>query len=91
MSFEGYYQFLCKDGHYWVENAHDTNFGDAQYILCPKCSEMMVWANLVDVTNGSWDENRNRIDGYVELEPYIEETCESCGAIIERRYKIPDE
>ena len=25
MSFEGYYQFLCKKGHYWTENVYSID------------------------------------------------------------------
>jgi len=90
MSFEGYYQNLCSNGHYWTEDVYGEN-----YETCPRCGKETVWSNLVDVTNGSyeegceWDEE-HRIDGFVTLEILSEEVCPCCGHVKELRYKIPE-
>ncbi len=84
MSFEGYYQKICGQGHSW----HCDAYGEVG--ICPYCGEATVWSNLVNYTNGSWDDEGNRIDGFVELEVMEERKCESCGSILERKVKIPD-
>jgi len=73
MSYEGYEQFLCKNGHHWTE---DCNFADLGG-KCPYCKEEIVWTNSVNLTNGSYEENE-RIDGYIEIEEYIKDPSEFC-------------
>lgn len=89
MSFEGYYQKLCENGHhtnndvYWDSEIDNT---------CPICDAPIVWTNLVDETNGTFCDNvgtedppcegceycdNGRIDGYVTLEQVGEELRES--------------
>jgi len=102
MSFEGYYQHLCKNGHYNTEDCN-TWFPDDDYSMC-HCGEPIVWFNLVDVTNGSyemveevdhvyggsiWRETKKRIDGYIELEKIEERCCDKCGSLLEARFKVP--
>lgn len=79
MSFEGYYQILCKNGHY--ETISVYNHQDMYEWRCSSCDSPAVWYNLVDQTNGSWDEENNRIDGYVYLKAIKEFNCvcEKCG------------
>ncbi|RLG37460.1 MAG: hypothetical protein DRO01_07150 [Thermoproteota archaeon] len=89
MSFEGYYQILCERGHYWTEDVYLVD-DPVSELRCPKCGGRVVWYNLVDVTNGSYDEDGNRIDGYVELEIEEERVCPLCNSVLERRYKIPE-
>jgi hypothetical protein len=78
MSFEGYYQVLCRKGHYHTEDCYDHPLfaENDRYIdptkpvwTCPDCGAAARWSNLVDVTNGSYDEEGNRIDGAVVLIP----------------------
>ena len=40
--------------------------------------------------NGSFDDDGERIDGYIEMQVLSEKICESCGSILGRRYNIPD-
>lgn len=89
MSYEGYTQFLCKKGHYWSVDC----MGD-EPDECPKCFGKVVWSNMVNVTNGSYDTNpetgkEERIDGYVELEPKKTKTCDKCQSVLEETFKIP--
>ena len=92
MSFEGYYQVLCENGHL---NTWDVYSSPEENIRC-HCGKKFVWKNLVDQTNGSFD-NNNRIDGYVELEieTKAEECkCSKCGNTHKTgldTYKIPKE
>lgn len=56
MSFEGYYQFLCKIGHYHTENALEDlpeDFSCEELIHGAKCEAEIAdkTINLVDDTN----------------------------------------
>ena len=85
MSFEGYYQRLCKNGHSMDVDCYMENDEDR----CAICGAEIVWANLVDETNGSHDEEGRRIDGCVKLKIKSQKKCEHCGSILETTYKIP--
>jgi transcription elongation factor Elf1 len=84
MSFEGYYQYLCEDGHYWILDVWETAYDD-EIPKCPKCGKQAVWYNLVDQTNGEGKpvklKVKKKINGY----------CSCCGKehICEITYKIP--
>lgn len=97
MSFEGYYQTLCKNGH---EGSTDCYFTEPEEIKCSVCGEKIVWWNLVNTTNGSYDEFEGkpvRIDGYIDLEidkPAEYCNCDKCGVrhlVNSCTYKIPKE
>lgn len=92
MSYEGYSRFICKNGHLWNIDAHLLMY-DEDKQLCPKCGEPEVWENSVDLTNGSFDDEENRIDGFIELKvkKEISGICSECGEkhICERLYEIP--
>lgn len=95
MSYEGYEQKICKKGHYWTIDSQLTTWKEEKE-KCLICGEEEVWTNSVDVTNGSFDEEDNRIDGYVEpeLDEMHHEICSVCGRthICECSiYKIPGE
>lgn len=99
MSFEGFVQYLCKNGHNWDNDV----YWDDDSEKCPICEAEIVWSNLVDTTNGSFCncnegcENceDGRIDGYIELEvkePAVYSECKECGTkklIKEETYKVP--
>lgn len=96
MSYEGYEQYLCKKGHYWTLDAQETIWCDCKQ-KCPICGEEEVWSNMVNVTNGSFDdESGERIDGYKKLE-LIEKhssACNDCGKenlCVCSIYKIPED
>lgn len=92
MSFEGYYQILCEQGHYSYSDAH--SFSPEKW-ECSICKGKHKWSNLVDTTNGSFDENNERIDGFIELTPKKQPvycTCKGCGIRHikeEATYEIP--
>lgn len=50
MSFEGWYQVLCKNGH--DMGGHDP-YG-RKWGTCKHCGAEVAWTNLVDTTNGSY-------------------------------------
>lgn len=105
MSYEGYQQLLCKNGHLMNIDAYEN-----APFRCPDCNEPIVWWNGVDETNGMCemtcpsprnetlsglcDSCEERIDGYVQLEvdvPAVIEQCNlGCNHIMKStRYKIP--
>lgn len=85
MSWEGYHQRLCSNGHYWTVDGYLSEPEE-----CRVCGEKFVWENIVDTTNGSYDDNGERIDGFIELEIKEERKCEHCGSILGMIYKIPN-
>lgn len=97
MSYEGYVQLLCPNGHNWNIDCYQFDTGyypvDSPVELppchfCPVCKQKYAWSNSVDQTN--CDEH-----GYIELEidvPAVICKCEKCGIehVVEPiRYKIP--
>jgi endogenous inhibitor of DNA gyrase (YacG/DUF329 family) len=86
MSFEGFYQVMCKDGHYSETTLEDD-------YKCWVCGKDSGWKNLVDDTNCD-------MVGYIPL-PDIEkfttkdpvlETCPTCGHTKElesETYRLP--
>jgi len=80
MSYEGFTQYLCKNGHYSVRDAYDDfDFGENEW-KCKYCAEPAAWWNMVDQTNGSFDDDGKRIDNAVELEIVQEHVCVcQCG------------
>jgi hypothetical protein len=105
MSYEGYVQILCEEGHYSIRDTYNDvvpeNFVCKCQIEPPYdnvCGARMAWWNQVNLTNGSWEVNpetgkEERIDGFVWLEILEEgEVCEHCGnKMTTDRYKIPED
>jgi len=95
MSFEGYYQILCENGHHRSEDVY--MMPDEDKWRCDICGAKLVWTNTVDLTNGTWGPNEERIDGYIELEVKDPErmcVCEKCGnehVSEAATYHIPDQ
>ncbi|KKN57999.1 hypothetical protein LCGC14_0556570 [marine sediment metagenome] len=96
MSYSGFSQFLCKNGHYWEMDCMtlpNLMYEEDVKQKCPVCNEEEVWENMVNITNGSWDDDETRIDGYVELKLKIKRSgvCSACGEehVCEKRYLIP--
>lgn len=85
MSFEGYWQIICANGHSDIE-PYDYA-GDSPEWIC-HCGAKEVWRNRVDDTNC---DNQ----GFIELEqltPPKIETCPTCGhqEVVEKAiYKVP--
>lgn len=75
MSYEGYEQFLCADGHYWTT---DALFWGEEKPPCPSCKKPAVLCNSVDQTNGP-DVGRMLFE---EVAPAKTCTCK-CGNVHE--------
>lgn len=85
MSFEGYFQRLCKNGH----NCNCDGYCASDDDRCDFCDAEIAWENLIDQTN---DDGQKDV---VELEVDVPaEICEcSCGhrhQIKPARHKIPE-
>jgi hypothetical protein len=56
MSYNGYTQAICKDGHYHTYNWFDVDecslCGDLE-VACPYCGECATWCNDVETDNGA--------------------------------------
>lgn len=101
MSYEGYRQILCENGHYHTEDAYASYWDDNECPWkCSICGSKEAWSNGVDTTNGSFDYDPTtgaevRIDGFVDLEidqPAVMCKCSCCGnehMVQAPRYKIP--
>lgn len=99
MSYEGYSQFWCKNGHYWTRDCNLLmNWGEEPTKQkCPVCKEEEVFENMVDVTNGSFDDmeggDGTRIDNFIEPKIKSETSgkCSACGRkhVCEVTYEIP--
>lgn len=54
MSYEGYTEYLCAEGHRWqidaMEEAMQEDCGLGP--LCPRCRKPSIWSHCVDETNG---------------------------------------
>ena len=88
MSYEGYEQYLCTEGHL---TEYDV-WGIPETFICPRCSgsKAFVWA--VDVTNGEVDGDDNtKPYPFKELE-YHEAVCDmGYSHLLEPiRYVIPN-
>lgn len=86
MSFEGYYQVLCENGHLYLLDIWDEDITLNTY-KCKFCGAKKAFSHTVDQTN---DEG---IKVIFEIDvPAKFEECHTCGhkKIIElNRYKIP--
>jgi len=77
VSFEGYYQRLCKNGHSMDVDVYLSKHDDR----CRECNAEVVWQNLVDQTNDGGNPVRLKIKEQHE--------CDHCGTILETKYELP--
>lgn len=80
MSWEGHYQIVCKNGHYYEQNAF---FEEPRE--CPTCNESPDWSHRVDDTNGCEDRGDGHCScGAINMAPFIKtpatsHICPSCN------------
>jgi len=81
LGYSGYSAFWCKNGHYWTVDCYDLKsyFGKPKKEKCPICGGEEVFENMVNVTNGSFEDGK-RIDGFIKPEPekIYKTTCKNC-------------
>ena len=61
MSYEGYSQLLCKNGHYWKKDCYEVDYTELKDHKCPVCKKPAIWENMVDITNGSFDDDHDAL------------------------------
>jgi hypothetical protein len=89
MSFEGYYQLLCSKGH--LTEADVMTIDDNPLKERCYCGAEMIYYNLVDTTNGSYDDSTGeRIDNYVHFKIKQVSMCPTCNHPFETLYKLPE-
>ena len=88
MSYEGYVEKLCKNGHVDSFDAYDEPDDK-----CSTCDAPWAWTHRVDLTNGSDPNDPSTIMAPLEVDQEsVWEECHCCGnkkLISERTYKIP--
>ncbi len=80
MSYEGYVQNLCANGHLFELDAHNACYmgqytGEDGRVECPVCKADVAWSNQVDLTN---DAGFPYIDFRAKSEVVVD-TCDKCG------------
>jgi hypothetical protein len=90
MSYEGYEQVLCPNGHLWIEDALKAMYEG--YDLCSVCKAKPVWCNSVDQTNCDPEVEKEMRVELVLRSPAEINTCKECGhskLVKEQTYVIP--
>jgi hypothetical protein len=91
MSFEGYVEYLCEDGHY---NRLDASYlWDMHTPTCTYCARPVAWSRVVDETNGIDFDDPSTLP-YAALEVLTPERTERCSlghmhVTAPARYRIP--
>ena len=95
MSYEGYSQFVCAQGHAWDVDAMELMYGGDEHLqpkMCPFCGSPAVWENSVDQTNGYEEDNPASIPAKLEVDrPAVVEVCNlgHTHTLTRETYKIP--
>lgn len=67
MSYEGYEQFVCPDGHTWnvdaMTHSYDSDKERKENVTCPHCGQIAEWQCSVDETNGFCADDPNTFAG----------------------------
>lgn len=63
MSFEGFMEKLCTNGHYF---SCDVYTQDEFIKECPTCNSPFEYQHLVDITNGYEEDNPSTYPGTIE-------------------------
>lgn len=96
MSWEGYNQNICANGHMFNSDALLDWFYDGvkEQEICPYCKAPKVWTHVVDETNGYEAGNQSTYPMELEeLTPAKFCNCTICGnthMIAPPTYKIPE-
>lgn len=74
MSYEGFVEHLCKNGHYWAVDCYDEQSAK----VCKKCKEPSLWRHAVDQTNGictleDGSEDSSTVRFPLEVDHYLDE------------------
>ncbi len=91
MSYEGYDQCLCKNGHL-SEFDCSASYYDEDDRKCPNCGEEIVFTNSVDQTNGEYYGKILDLTWlHLQISPAKEEVCNlgHTHVMEEARYRVP--
>lgn len=89
MSYEGWTEHICSNGHRFCKDAHDHDNS------CTDCGENSIWSNEIDDTNGEefgiipeefWDK-------FLISQPNYQK-CQICNNVTHHepaKYKIPND
>lgn len=93
MSYEGYTQHICTNGHYYTAC---EDYCENEERKCPYCEAKNVWTNSVDETNGEDVGHimKKDLKKYFLIKEKVVKTCFECRKdhILEYDlYKIPSE
>lgn len=83
MSYEGYREILCENGHYAQCGAYDND----DELPCVICGKPTAWTNEIDCTNGYVDATELEVSA-----DEVTERCKECGEVrivTAARFKIP--
>lgn len=92
MSYEGYEQHICKNGHRFDKNC---DYGNGPKPVCSFCNAESVFCNCVDETNceahglipdSEWEK--------MVIQPEVTQTCPTCShckTVTPTIYRVPSE
>ena len=87
MSFEGFFQILCKNGHYEERDIYDHSHGSYK---CPICGAGVQWANIVNQTNVE-EVGRVALKLTERFTSCACPTCDGHGRLTVPIYEIPED
>lgn len=87
MSYEGYEQWLCKQGHYFCFDCYSLPLKEKWE--CPVCGQGLAWTNGVDQTNGG---EVRYVSLKIKTKTKFEScpTCEHAKVVEVETFKIPN-
>lgn len=90
MSYEGYTQHICQNGHQFNTACNYGGYGEEE--KCPDCESESAWSNEVDDTNG------DSVGIILHFDPVLissgkQETCNlgHSHTVIQPTYRVPAE
>jgi hypothetical protein len=79
MSYEGYIEFLCEEGHYWTADANVFSYGSMEErreaFKCKICAKSVKYIARVDETNGIDETDPYTMQAPKELLGYTDIPC----------------
>ena len=92
MSYEGYEEGLCENGHYhsWDCYGDPPATCDVAMGKDTVCGKELVWCNSVDQTNGDGEDQKAMLEVLEEAKTETCPTCHHTEVVAVIRYKIPE-
>ena len=91
MSWEGHYQNVCEQGHYFETNALMSDMPS----ICLECGDKVAWSHMVDDTNGCYEDPETGLCcqcGGVDMSRFQRESkqCPTCKHV-EILFDVPSD